>query len=141
MPAGQLRSQPVRLPKVRLPKGLDPLKLVQGQLVLDIAGIERGSGLEEHDPALFLSYRTMFDAARHDDEFAFFDPLMAVEEIHAQAPFHDQEQFIFIVVMVKNELAVQLHELDMLSIEFSRDARRLEVGDPGKLFGDIDFGH
>jgi hypothetical protein len=114
---------------------------VERELILHIPGIERRSGLKEHDPAFFFGDWTMLDSAWHDDKFPLLDPLMMVAEIHAQAAFDYEEELVFVLVMVKHEFAVELHELYMLAVEFGRDARMLEVCNLGELFGDIDFGH
>jgi hypothetical protein len=43
--------------------------------------------------------------------------------------------------MVKYELAVELDELDVLSVEFGGDARLVKLGDVGEFLGNVDFGH
>ena len=40
-----------------------------------------------------------------------------VAELHPEAAFHDQEQFVFIVMMMEHEFTFQLIELHMLSVE------------------------
>jgi hypothetical protein len=44
-------------------------------------------------------------------------------------------------MMVKDELAVQLDEFDVLSVEFRSDAGLVVFSDVGELLGDVDFGH
>ena len=63
----------------------------------------------------------MLDAARDDDELAFLDPFVVVAVFHAEAAFDDQEQFVFVVVMVEDEFALELVELDVLSVELGAD--------------------
>src|SRR5208283_3878785 len=98
----------------------DVLQLCDRALVDDVAGVQRGRGLEEQKPAFFISHRAMLDSAGHDDEFTFFDPLMAfaklgVAVLHAEAAFHHQEQLVFVLVMMKDKSALELIELDCLS--------------------------
>jgi hypothetical protein len=114
---------------------------VERELILHVPGVERRSGLKEHDPAFFFGNRTMLDSAWHDDKFPFFDPLVMISVIHAQAAFDYEEELVFVLVMVKHEFAVELHELYMLAVELGRNTRMLEVCNLGELFGDIDFGH
>jgi hypothetical protein len=53
----------------------------------------------------------VLDAARHHDELAFLDPLAAVAECHAETAFDHQEHFVFVVVMMEDELALDLVDL------------------------------
>jgi hypothetical protein len=117
------------------------LQFVHSTFVLDVSRIERGSWFEEDDPTFLLSYGTMLDHARDHDELAFFDPLVAVAKFHAEAAFDDQEHFVFVLVVVKHEGAVELDELNLLSVKFGGDAGFVEVRDLGEFFGDVDFGH
>ena len=116
-------------------------ELVDGTFVLNIAGIEGRGGLEEDDPAFLLGDGTVFGSARDDDELAGFDPFVVVAEFHAEAAFDDEKHFVFVIVMVEDEGAVELDEFDLLSVEFGGDSGFVEVGDMGEFFGDVDFGH
>jgi hypothetical protein len=83
----------------------------------------------------------MFHAARHHNELAFLDPLVAVEEFHAKASLYDQKHFVFVVVMMKHELAFGLHEFDVLAVQLGGDGRLVVFRDFSELFRDIDFLH
>src|SRR6202041_796467 len=110
-----------------------------------VACVERGGRLEQDDPAFLGGHGPMLDAARHDDEFTLFDPLVRmivmVAELHAEAALDDEKHFVFAVMMMEDELAVELYELYLLTIEFGGDARLVVVGDFREFFGDVDFGH
>src|SRR6266481_2324081 len=114
---------------------------MHGPFVLDIAGVQRRGRFKQDDPAFLLGHRTMLHAARHHDKLALLDPFMAVAEVHAEAAFHYQEHLVFVLMMVKDELAVQFDELDLLSVEFRGDAGLVVFSDVGELLGDVDFGH
>jgi hypothetical protein len=43
--------------------------------------------------------------------------------------------------MVKDELAIQLDEFDVLAVELGGDAGLVVFGDFGKLLGNVDLGH
>ena len=109
----------------------DLLQFLYRALVDDVAGIQGGGGLEQQEPAFLVGDWFVFDSARDDDELAFFDPFVVVEEFHAEAAFDDQEHFIFMVVVVEDELAFDLVELHVLAVEFGGD-----VGLP--VFGDLE---
>jgi hypothetical protein len=121
------------------------LELVNGAFILYVACVERGRRLEQNDPAFVRGYGPMLDAARHDNEFTFFDPLVRmivmVAELHAEAAFDDEKHFVFVVMMVEDEFAVELYELDLLTVEFGSDAGLVVVGDFREFLGDVDFGH
>ncbi len=73
----------------------------------------------------------MFDSAWHHDEFAFFQPDVmvffwcALAELHAEAPFYHQKHFVFVLVMVEDELTFQLVQLHVLAVEFGGDVKCL----------------
>src|SRR5271166_3184340 len=96
---------------------------------------------KQQDPALFFRYRTVLHAARHHDELAVLDPFMAVTKLHTEAAFHHQEHFVLIFMMMKDEFAFELVELDILAIELGGDVGLPKFGDPGKFFGNVNFRH
>lgn|SRR5437868_1709121 len=119
-------------------RGLDPVQFVQGALVDQVAGVQRG---REKDPALFVGDGAVLDAARHYEELAFFQPDVLVAKLHAEASFDYQEEFVFVLVVVPDELALQLVELNVLAIEFSGDAGLPEFVDFVELLGEVNFVH
>jgi hypothetical protein len=120
---------------------LDPLEVVDGAFVFYVAGIEGRGGLEKDDPAFFLGDGTVLGSARDDDELAGLDPFVVVAEFHAEATFDDEEHFVFVIVMVEDERAVELDEFNLLSVEFGSDSGLVEVRDVGEFLGDVDFRH
>src|ERR1035441_3820129 len=117
------------------------LQFVHRPFILNIARVQRRGRLEQHDPTFFVCRGTMLYSARHYDKLALFDPFMAVAKIHAEAALHHQKHFVLVLMTVKYELAVELDELNLLSVEFGGDARLVVFGNLGELFGDVDFGH
>src|ERR1700688_5256079 len=91
---------------------LSPLKLGDGALVHNIPGVRGGRGLKQQNPAFLRGDRTVLHAARHHNKLALFDPLVAVAKFHAEASLDHQEHLVFVVMMMKDELALQLVELD-----------------------------
>jgi hypothetical protein len=110
-------------------------------LVYDVASVQGGGGLEEQDPAFFVGDGTMFDTARDDDELAFFDPFVTLAKLHAEAAFDYKEEFVFVLVMVKDEFAFEFVELDVLAVEFGGDVGLPVFGDLGEFFGEVDLVH
>ena len=83
----------------------------------------------------------MFHAARDDDELACLDPFVAIVKFHAEAAFDDKKHFVFVFVVMEDELAFQLVELYVLAVEFRGDVGLPIFGDGGEFFGDVDFMH
>src|SRR5207245_11333151 len=87
----------------------DPLELGDRPLVLDVAGVERARGLEQqHVDLVAEGPRTVFDAVRHDDQLAGADLPIAVPQLHAQPPVHDDEQFVLSIALIPPELPPQI---------------------------------
>src|SRR5271166_2956823 len=83
----------------------------------------------------------MLDTTRDYDKLSLLDPFVMVAKLHAEAAVDDEEHLVLVIVMVEYELAVELDELDVLSVEFGSDAGFVVVGDLRKFIGDVDFGH
>jgi hypothetical protein len=64
---------------------------------------------------------------------------MPVAKFHAKTAFNHQEHFVFVLVMMKDEFALELVELYILAIELGRNVGLPVFGDFRKLVGDIDL--
>ena len=64
-----------------------------------------------------------------------------VAEIHAEAAFDDEEHFVFVLVVMKDEYAFELVEFHILAVEFCSDVGLPVFGDFGEFFGDVYFWH
>ena len=105
------------------------------QLVLDVPGVERGRRLEKQDPAFFIGDRPVLDSARDHDELAFFEPDGLVAELDAEPAPHHQEHLIFVVMVMPDEFAIDLGELDLLTVQFAGNVRLVELVDLGEFLG------
>src|SRR2546422_57169 len=61
-------KRPSRRPKLQL------VQLFQGQFVVHVSGVERCCRFKQQDERLLVRDGPMFDAARYNQEFAFFQP-------------------------------------------------------------------
>src|ERR1700722_13856269 len=77
---------------------------------------------------LFVGQGTMFDAARHDDKFAFADCFGAITELHLERALGDQKEFVFLVMMMPHEFTFEFNGLHVAIVDFSEDARAGQVG-------------
>ena len=120
---------------------LHPLQLMSRELVFHISRVQSRRRLEQQKPAFFFSDRKVLDAARHYDEFAFFNPLVVIAELHAEPALDDQKQFVLMLVMMEDELAFELVELQVLAVEFGGDVRLPIFVDLREFLNDVDFVH
>ena len=82
----------------------------------------------------------MFDPTRDDDELAGieFDPRL-VFDLDGEVSGDDEEEFVFVIVMVPHEVAEHFDELDVLSVEFADDLGGEVVGEAGEGVGNIEL--
>jgi hypothetical protein len=100
---------------------LNVLELGYGPFVGDVAGVQSGFRFDEHDVDFFVGCGAMLYAAGDDDEFAGADTRFVIAEFHAQRAFDYQEEFVFIVVMMPDEFALDLDYFDLGVVEFADD--------------------
>ena len=117
------------------------LQVGLGALVDDVPGVQGRGGFEQQEPAFFVGDGFVFHSAWDNDELAFADPFMVVAKFHAEAAFDYEEQFVFVFVVVEDELTLEFVELDGLAVELGSDIGLPVFGDFGELFGDVDFVH
>src|SRR5262245_29535470 len=89
----------------------------------DVPRVQHTERLEQQDGRLFARDRPMLDAARNDDELSRLDLTHFVSKLHPQQTGQDEEELVFGLVMMPDELALQLDQLHSLSVEFADDAR------------------
>ena len=83
----------------------------------------------------------MLDAARHDQELARSSHTCAIAKVHPEPSLDDEEQLVLALVVMPDELALELHQLDVLAVQLADDARIPVVGELGQLRGDRDLLH
>ena len=108
---------------------------------LDVSGVPDLGRFEKHHFDFVLGYRTMFDAARNDNEIPFAERNAPVAKVHPEAPPQHQEEFVFPCVVVPDKLTLKLHQLDVLSIQFADDARIPMVGKHLQLLAEVYLFH
>jgi len=97
---------------------------MDGTLVHDIAGVERRLRLEQDD-LTFVTFRygKVLDTTRGDDELTGADPDAAVPKPHEKSSLVNEEQFVFVIVVMPHELALELGELDLHVIDLAGNLR------------------
>ena len=86
---------------------------------------------------LFVCDRPMFYSPWDDDQFAFFEPDVSISKLHAKTTTHNEEQLIFVFMMVPNEFALKLDEFHELTVEFADDTRAPVLVQKSELLAEI----
>src|SRR5258707_4025470 len=88
---------------------------------------------------LFFRHGKMFDAARDDDELAFFKPNVAFFELYQQGTLDHKKQFVFGFVMMPYELALELNKFHKGVVELADDLRAPVILEGIELLGQVHF--
>jgi hypothetical protein len=81
----------------------------------------------------------MLHAPRHDDELALLQPKITVAQLHQQTAFDHQEELVLLVVLVPDELALQLGQLDLKVVQLAYDARAPALVELRELLRQVDL--
>jgi hypothetical protein len=80
----------------------------------------------------------MLDHARDDDKFAGANDGLMVAKLHAQDAFDDQEELIFVLMMMPEELALEFDDLNIAIVDPANDVRFVMFGEERELLLQID---
>ena len=81
----------------------------------------------------------MLDAFRHDEHLARAERHGAVAQLDVELAFEHQEEIVGLVVLVPDELALHLHDHDVVVVELRDRARRPVLREGRELVGEIDL--
>ncbi len=101
--------------------------------VVDVAGVSRGGGLEEHDAAFVLGDGFVLDAAGDDAELAFAEGDDAIPKVQVELAGENEEHLVLIRMVMPDVLAFELDEFDVLTVEFAGDFGGPVVGEGGEF--------
>ena len=107
--------------------------------VPNVSGVEGRNGLEDQDMSLIRRDGFVLDTARNDEELSFFEIHDAVSHVNAELAFEDQEEFVFVLMVMPDELPRELHNLHMLAVELADDAWAPRFRKLFKLVGQVHF--
>jgi hypothetical protein len=93
------------------PQTSDSVQVGDRPVILDVARVQSGLGLEHQQVRLFLGDGEMFNASGNDDELALFQPNVAIAQPDQQSSLYDEEQLVFRIVMVPDELTLTFTSL------------------------------
>lgn len=123
------------------PTTLESLRSCNGSLRDHVTRVERRGGLEEQDVDFSLGDRPMLDASRNDDELALGHGNDAISEMHVEAPVQNEEELVFVLVLMPNEFALELDELHVLAVQLTDDLRIPVSVESRELFAKVDLLH
>ncbi len=84
----------------------------------------------------------MFDTARDDQELAGFENFVGgLSKLDTESARLDQEQFVGVLVVVPDEVALGLRQFDRLSVEFPGESRRPRLLEGVERIRECDFLH
>ena len=100
----------------------------------------RGRRLHEHEPDLHPVLRPweMLDPFGDNVEFAGVKlDRFPVAKIKEQGSFVDEEQLIFVDMVVPDEFTLYFSQLDLLAVEFANDFGGPLIGEEGEFLEDV----
>jgi hypothetical protein len=83
---------------------------------------------------------SVFGAAGYDDAFTGLECDDVVSEFDAKASLEDEEEFVFVLVMVPGEFALHFDQFDLLIVQPRDDFWPPVFAEEAEFFGKIDWG-
>jgi hypothetical protein len=121
--------------------GLDFYAVGGGEgCVGDVAGIQDACWFEAEDFGFFIGAGSVFDAAWDYDAFAGIECDDVVSEFDAEASLEDEEEFVFVFMMVPGEFALHFDEFDLLIVQPCDHFWPPVFAEEAEFFGKIDWG-
>src|SRR5205807_6866562 len=90
-------------------------------LIPDVAGVESRCRLEKKNVRFFIRDRPVLDAGGYDQELTFLEPDIPFPELHPESAFDHEKQLVFLLMVMPDERALKLYELDMLAVQLTDD--------------------
>src|SRR5271169_4359039 len=103
-----------------------------------MAGVYHPARFDQQQLHLAFRVRLVFDAFRNDEHFSLRNLDCTVAEIDAQVAVDYDERFIGILVIMPYEVALEIHELELIIVHFRNDSRRPMLGEQSEFLGKID---
>lgn len=103
-----------------------------------VAGVAHAAGLHQEHAHLALGERLVLHAARHHIHLAGAQVHRAVAEIDAQATGEDDEGLVGVGVAVPDEVAFDLHQLELVVVHLGDHPGLPAVVEQGELGGEVD---
>src|SRR5438874_5778213 len=119
----------------------DALELGDRPFVDKVSGIQSRSWFDQHTMNFFVGRGTVLDAVRNDEELAFAHHCLSVAKFHSQRAFDYQKQFIFVFMVVPDEIALEFDGFETTVVHFAENARIPVIGELREFLLEIDRVH
>jgi hypothetical protein len=107
-------------------------------LAAGAAGVDHAGALDQHHVALGRRHGQVLDPARHDEQLALLEPdVVTVAEAQLQAPANDEEELVGIGVVMPDEIALELGELDLEVVDGGGDAWAPRLRERSERVGEV----
>jgi len=90
--------------------------------VPDVPGIQGRCRLEQKYVGLTLGGRTVFHAAGYDEELPLLQLDFTPTQPNGEPSFEDEEELVFVLMLVPHKLALELDELHQLAVQMPYDS-------------------
>lgn len=113
----------------KLSYALNPGRVINGEVRSHVTRVQSSRWLKQQNVDFSCSNWTMFGSTRNDHELAFLQVQVSsspaiVLILHPERSMQDEKQLILIIVPMPNELALELHQFDVLPVQLAYDPRR-----------------
>jgi hypothetical protein len=115
----------------------NPFKVLHRPLISNASGVDGPDGLEEENVRLPCCNRLVLDTPRNDEELSRLEPDFAVTKLDRQTALEHEEELVFSLVTVPDELALRLRDLDVLPVELADDARAPVFAEEAELLSKV----
>src|SRR5580704_3015731 len=121
--ARKARSAAALKPRATSKTNSDPSVVLRGALAAGMAGVGHATRLDQQKFDLLFGARLVLNAFRHDEHLADGDANRAITKIDPQDTVEHNEGLVSVLVIVPNEIALQLHDLELIVVHFGNDFR------------------
>src|SRR5262249_44617631 len=105
-----------------------------------MTGVQNAARLDEHELHFAFGGGLVLDAFRHDEHFSCRHVDMPVPEVDAQRPLDHQECFVRFGMLVPDEVALNLDDLELVVVHLGDDFWTPLLVEQAEFFADIDGG-
>jgi hypothetical protein len=105
----------------------------------NIASVQGRFRFDQNDVDLVFRHWHVFDSTGNDNEFSGADSNIAVAQPYEQLTLRHEEQLVLIFVMMPNELAFELCQLDVGVVQLGGDLWSPVVAEQIEFLSDIHF--
>jgi hypothetical protein len=116
----------------------NPDIILGGAITALMARIGDPARLDQQQPDLVLGIGLVFDSFRHDEHFARRYVDRAIAEIDPENTFQHNEGLIRMLVIVPDEVALKLDDLELVVVHFGYDLRLPQLVEQFELSAEVD---